>query len=70
MFERPESTHEMHTITEVRIRLVPGGNSGLVAFASCRYGGVLLNDIAVPAVRPDQVRGVRRLDARSHHLEE
>jgi len=47
MLNRPESTPEMHTITEVRLRLVPGGSSGLVAFASCRYGGVLLNDIAI-----------------------
>lgn len=47
MSERPESMHEMHTITEVRIRLVSSGGSGLVAFASCRYGGVLLNDIAI-----------------------
>ncbi len=47
MTERPESMHGMHEITEVRIRLAPGGGSGLVAFASCRYGGVLLNDIAI-----------------------
>jgi DNA-binding cell septation regulator SpoVG len=44
MSERPESKHE---ITDVRIRLAPDGSSGLVAFASCRYGGVLLNDIAI-----------------------
>jgi len=36
-----------HIITEVRIRLAPDAASGLVAFASCRYGGVLLNDIAI-----------------------
>ncbi len=47
MSEKPESKHRMHAITEVRIRLAPGGSSGLVAFASCRYGGVLLNDIAI-----------------------
>jgi DNA-binding cell septation regulator SpoVG len=47
MSERPESKHEMPAITEVRIRLAPGGSDGLVAFASCRYGGVLLNDIAI-----------------------
>jgi DNA-binding cell septation regulator SpoVG len=34
-------------IAEVRIRLAPDATNGLVAFASCRYGGVLLNDIAI-----------------------
>lgn len=34
-------------IGEVRIRMAPDATSGLVAFASCRYGGVLLNDIAI-----------------------
>ena len=34
-------------ISEVRIRPVPNGTDGLVAFASCRYGGVVLNDIAI-----------------------
>jgi hypothetical protein len=34
-------------ISEVRIRPVPNGNDGLVAFVTCRYGGVLLNDIAI-----------------------
>lgn len=34
-------------ISEVRIRPVPNGSDGLIAFASCRYGGVLLNDIAI-----------------------
>ncbi len=34
-------------VSEVRIRPVPNESSGLVAFASCRYGGVLLNDIAI-----------------------
>lgn len=47
MSEAHKPTHRMHTITEVRIRPVPGGTGGLVAFASCRYGGVLLNDIAI-----------------------
>ena len=47
MSERPAQTPEIHTITEVRIRLAPDATSGLVAFASCRYGGVLLNDIAI-----------------------
>jgi len=47
MTDRADIMHKMHTITEVRLRLVPGGGSGLVAFASCRYGGVLLNDIAI-----------------------
>ena len=37
----------IHTITEVRLRPVPDGTHGLLAFASCRYGGVLLNDIAI-----------------------
>jgi DNA-binding cell septation regulator SpoVG len=40
MAESPE-------ITEVRLRPVPNGSDGLVAFASCRYGNVLLNDICV-----------------------
>lgn len=47
MPDRSESTPGMHPITEVRIRLASGGGSGLVAFASCCYGGVLLNDIAI-----------------------
>ncbi|MFH2053327.1 MAG: hypothetical protein ABIK96_12760 [bacterium] len=47
MSERPAQTPDIHTITEVRIRLAPDATSGLVAFASCRYGGVLLNDIAI-----------------------
>jgi DNA-binding cell septation regulator SpoVG len=37
----------MHEISEVRLRPVPSGSDGLVAFASCRYGQVLLNDIAI-----------------------
>jgi len=37
----------MHAITEVRLRPVPRGTDGLIAFASCRYINVLLNDIAV-----------------------
>ena len=47
MAKTPKGMHGMHTITEVRIRPVPNGRDGLVAFASCRYGGVLLNDIAI-----------------------
>jgi len=47
MPETPKGIHRIHTITEVRIRPVPKGTGGLVAFASCRYGGVLLNDIAI-----------------------
>ena len=47
MSEIPKTTHRMHRIGEVRIRPVPNGTGGLVAFASCRYGGVLLNDIAI-----------------------
>jgi DNA-binding cell septation regulator SpoVG len=38
---------EMQDISEVRIRPVPNGSEGLLAFVSCRYGGVLLNDIAI-----------------------
>jgi hypothetical protein len=34
-------------ISEVRIRPVSNGNDGLVAFVTCRYVGVLLNDIAI-----------------------
>lgn len=34
-------------ISEVRVRPVPNSSEGLLAFASCRYGGVLLNDIAI-----------------------
>jgi hypothetical protein len=40
-------TQVMHDIGEVRIRPVPNGSEGLIAFVSCRYGGVLLNDIAI-----------------------
>jgi DNA-binding cell septation regulator SpoVG len=40
-----------HQISEVRIRPVPGGKDGLLAFASCRYHDVVLNDIAI---RKDQ----------------
>lgn len=47
MAEKPKVIHEIQKITEVRIRPVPSGTGGLVAFASCRYGGVLLNDIAI-----------------------
>ena len=34
-------------ISEIRIRPVPDGRDGLVAFVSCRYHDVLLNDVAV-----------------------
>lgn len=47
MPENRELTSDKQAITEVRIRLAPDATSGLVAFASCRYGGVLLNDIAI-----------------------
>ncbi len=40
-------TESQVPISEVRIRPVPNGNDGLIAFASCRYGNVLLNDLAV-----------------------
>ncbi len=39
--------HTQVPISEVRIRPVQDGTDGLVAYASCRYGGVLLNDIAI-----------------------
>jgi len=47
MSETPRGMHEIHEISEVRVRPVPIGSEGLVAFVSCRYGGVLLNDIAI-----------------------
>ena len=47
MAEALRSVDRIHTITEVRIRPVPNGRDGLMAFASCRYGDVLLNDIAI-----------------------
>jgi len=34
-------------ISEVRVRLIPDGRDGLLAYASCRLGDYLLNDIAV-----------------------
>jgi DNA-binding cell septation regulator SpoVG len=40
-------TGSQGAISEVRIRPVANGNDGLVAFVTCRYGGVLLNDIAI-----------------------
>ncbi len=47
MSENRDLTPGPHAIAEVRIRLAPDSTSGLVAFASCVYGGVLLNDIAI-----------------------
>ena len=47
MPESPRSIGGPREISEVRIRPVPNGSDGLLAFASCRYGGVLLNDIAI-----------------------
>lgn len=47
MSEMTGSMHRMHEITEVRLRPVPNGTDGLLAFASCRYGSVVLNDIAI-----------------------
>lgn len=47
MPEAPRATRGPREIAEVRIRPVPNGSDGLLAFASCRYGGVLLNDIAI-----------------------
>jgi DNA-binding cell septation regulator SpoVG len=37
----------MSDVREVKVRLVPDGRDGLVAYASCIYHGVGLNDIAV-----------------------
>lgn len=47
MSEYREPMSGTQAITAVRIRLAPDSTSGLVAFASCVYGGVLLNDIAI-----------------------
>lgn len=45
------TTHALTTspasISEIRIRPVPDGRDGLLAFVSCRYHDVLLNDVAV-----------------------
>jgi len=41
---RIEATHR---ISEIRIRPVADGRDGLIAFVSCRYHDVLLNDVAV-----------------------
>jgi hypothetical protein len=38
---------EIPEISEIRLRPIPSGTDGLIAFASCRYGGILLNDIAI-----------------------
>ena len=43
----PKGMHEIHEIHEVRLRPVPNGSDGLISFASCRYGNVVLNDIAI-----------------------
>jgi len=47
MSETRKVMHTIHEISEVRVRPVPNATDGLVAFVSCRYGGVLLNDIAI-----------------------
>ncbi len=47
MAKAQRSEGRAHAITEVRIRPVPDGRDGLVAYASCRYGDVYLNDIAI-----------------------
>ena len=47
MSDAPKVVHKIHEISEVRIRPVPNGTDGLVAYASCRYGSVHLNDIAI-----------------------
>jgi len=39
--------HAIHEITEIRLRPVPNASDGLISFASCRYGNVVLNDIAI-----------------------
>lgn len=38
---------QLTEITEVKIRLVPDARDGLLAYAACRYGDVILNDIAI-----------------------
>lgn len=43
----PTAVSTVPQVSEVRIRPIPNGTDGLLAFASCRYGGVLLNDIAI-----------------------
>jgi len=45
--QSPDQAQGRISISEVRLRPIPNGTDGLVAYASCRYGGVLLNDIAV-----------------------
>jgi DNA-binding cell septation regulator SpoVG len=47
MSETQKAIHTIHEIGEVRVRPVPNATDGLVAFVSCRYGGVFLNDIAI-----------------------
>ena len=42
-------------ISEIRIRPVLNGTDGLIAFASCRYGGVLLNDLAIRKDRANRL---------------
>ncbi|MDZ4803387.1 MAG: hypothetical protein SGI90_00820 [Candidatus Eisenbacteria bacterium] len=54
MSDISKTIHKIHEISEVRIRPVPNGTDGLVAYASCRYGSVLLNDIAI---RRDELSG-------------
>jgi len=59
-------------ISEVRVRLVPSGNDGLLAYASCRLGDYLLNDIAVRRAKDGNIilTYPRRLSAsgRPHYI--
>ncbi len=43
----PVERDEAPRISEVRFRFVPDGRDGLLAYASCRYHDVVLNDIAI-----------------------
>jgi len=44
---KPARGSAFEMITEVRYRPVVNGSDGLIAYCSCRYGGILLNDIAI-----------------------
>ena len=62
----------MSAISEVRVRLVPNGQDGLLAYASCRLGDYLLNDIAVRRAKDGNIilTYPRRLSAsgRPHYI--
>ena len=57
MAKTPKGMNGMHTITEVRIRPVPNGRDGLVAFASCRpvNGGTGATDVLL-STRPGTIK--------------